>query len=351
MGKIKILVAPLNWGLGHATRCIPIINSLTEEGFDPVIASDGAALNLLKAEFPYLEHYQLPSYNITYSKKSSHLKWKLFQQTPHIFKTIAKERKTTTALVKELNISGIISDNRWGVISSFVPSAFMTHQLKVLSGSATFFSTKIQHHYIKQFDECWIPDAEDEPNLSGKMGHGEKPPVPLKYLGILSRFTKETPPPLYDVLVVLSGPEPQREMLENIIFSELKKSEYKVILVRGVFEKEQEKVTTNNICCYNFLTSSELEFYLNRSRIVICRAGYTGIMDLVKLKKKAILIPTPGQYEQEYLAKRLMEKGWFYSCRQEDFSLDLIEKVPDPVNLPDVISRGFARAFALFQGK
>ncbi len=352
MRNKKILIAPLNWGLGHATRCIPIIHHLIFEKYHPVIASDGAALNLLKKEFPNLEFHDLPSYNVEYSKNGRNLKWKLLMQAPHILKTIAEEKKYTDTLVKENFISGIISDNRWGVFSKLVPSVFITHQLKVFSGSLTPFSTKIQHYYINRFDECWVPDVEGDPNLSGIMGHGIKPQIPLRYLGIVSRFEKTVTSGDNDILVILSGPEPQREILEKMVISELKGSNFKVILVRGLVENVKQDYIEENITIYNFLNSEELEIFLNSSKLVICRSGYTSIMDLVKLQKRALLIPTPGQYEQEYLAKSLAEKGFFQSCRQEDFSLKLVEKT-----LTRNLLSGFelkkwnSEALAFFEGK
>ncbi len=158
MHKKRILVAPLNWGLGHATRCIPIINELLDQGFETVIASDGDALKLLKKEFPHLEHHELPGYNIQYSRKRILFKLKLLLQVPRIIATIRRENLITRELIRKYNISGIISDNRWGVRSSKIPSVFVTHQLKVLSGTSTTLSSKLQQTYIRKFTECWVPD-------------------------------------------------------------------------------------------------------------------------------------------------------------------------------------------------
>jgi len=207
--KKRILVAPLHWGLGHATRCIPIINALIEHGFEPIIASDGAALDLLKKEFPKLIYLELPSYNIEYSKKGQSLKLKLFKSIPKILKAIKVEKRVTQTIIKKYKIDGIISDNRFGVFSSKVPSVYITHQLNVLSGNTTWISTKLHQHIIKKYDECWIPDVEGKSNLSGRLGHLKHAPFPLKYLGVISRFEKSKLPVIYDLLVLLSGPEVQ----------------------------------------------------------------------------------------------------------------------------------------------
>ena len=181
----KIIVAPLNWGLGHASRCIPIINSLLENSFTPIIASDGNALLFLKKEFPDLEFLELPSYNISYAKN---LKWSLLLQIPIILRSIKKEGKYIDDFVTENNVIGIISDNRFGVRSKKVHSVYITHQITVLSGIFTFFTSKIHQNIIRKFDECWIPDFENS-EFSGKLSVS-KNNLNQKYIGVLSRFKK-----------------------------------------------------------------------------------------------------------------------------------------------------------------
>lgn len=358
MEKKRILVAPLNWGLGHATRCIPIIRELEKEDFIPVLASDGAALEFLRKEFPHLEYFPLPSYNIRYSRFPFLLKVKLLTKTPHILKTISEELNISEELVKTKNISGIISDNRWGIRSESVPSVFITHQIQVLSGILTFFSSKIQQNYIQKFNECWIPDIEGKENLSGKMSVHDKLQLPVKHLGILSRFDKVELPLKYDVLAVLSGPEPQRSMLEKVLLKEFRKIKSEVCLVRGVVEKKISEERKGNITIYNFLNSEVLEQLINGSRIVICRPGYTSVMDLIKLDKKAFFIPTPGQPEQQYLAKRMKKLKLAPFCQQEDFKIGKINEIKDYKSLGSFTAGNFniggdvlRSAFALFKGE
>lgn len=330
MRKIqRILVAPLNWGLGHATRCIPIIRELKDHGFDPVIASDGAALDLLKNEFEDLEFAELPGYEIEYAKKPKHFKWKLILESPRIMKAISKERKLTKQLVDDLALDGIISDNRLGVHSSKVPSVFITHQLNVLSGNTSVLSTALHQRYIKKFDEVWVPDVAEEPNLSGILGHPDTPVSNVRYLGPLSRLEKLHLPVKYDLFVLLSGPEPQRTMLEEKLLDELKGYEGKVLFVQGKVEDRQTVATQKHIKVYNFMNSEQLEVAFSKSSRVLCRSGYTTIMDLVKLEKKAFFIPTPGQYEQEYLACRLDKQGLVPCASQDEFKVEMIEKMED----------------------
>ncbi len=327
--KKKILVAPLNWGLGHATRCIPIIKALQSNEFEPVIASDGVALALLKKEFPDLLHLELPSYNIRYAEKGKNFKWKMLAQVPQIVSAIQNERNTIAKWVEEYGIAGIISDNRLGVHHKRIPSVFITHQLTVLTGSTSWITTKLHHFYIKKFNECWIPDVAGTPNLTGKLGHlGNTSLKHLRYIGPLSRLHKRVVEPKYDVMVILSGPEPQRTFLEEKLKSEFENYDKPVLFIKGKIEAEQQINIEKNITYYNFMNSDQLELAFNQSDKIVCRSGYTTVMDLAQLGKKAFFIPTPGQYEQEYLAKKYKAEGIAPSCKQEKFTVDKIEKIP-----------------------
>ena len=350
--KKRILVAPLNWGLGHATRCIPIINALIKYDYEPVLASDGIALQLLKKEFPQLEAIELPSYNIQYAKKGNFFKLKLIKNAPRILSTLKAEKKAVNAIIKAYEINGIISDNRFGVRSKKIPSVFITHQLNVLSGSTTWFSSKMHQKIIVKFDECWIPDVEGKPNLTGKLGHLKNNKLPLKYINPLSRFNIFNSEIIYDVLVLLSGPEPQRTILEELLFEQFKTYNGQVLFVKGVIEKEQVVISRENITIYNFMQSKELEKAINESAIVLSRSGYTTIMDLAKLNKKAFFIPTPGQFEQEYLAKRLQKLQLVPSCDQTDFKIEMLNEVKDYKGLQSVnFETNFKDLFSLFERK
>ncbi|TYP77182.1 glycosyltransferase [Aquimarina intermedia] len=325
--KKKVLIAPLNWGLGHATRCIPIINALIKEGLTPVIASDGAALNLLKKEFPDTETKELPSYNIEYSKTANTFKLKMVLNSPKIVRAIKAEKKAIEELVAKDHYHGIISDNRLGVRHRNVPSVFITHQLTVLSGKTTALSTKIHNKYIKKFDVCWVPDMADSPNLSGVLGHPKKAKLPVTYLGPLSRFCYQDLPKEYDIMVLLSGPEPQRTLLENKLFKEFTQSDKRIVFIRGLIEETHKTYHKDNITVHNFLTGKNLQNTINSSGLIISRSGYTTVMDLAKLNKRAFFIPTPGQSEQEYLADRLNSNKIASSCKQQDFSLKELYKL------------------------
>ncbi len=349
----NILVAPLNWGLGHATRCIPIIKELEKHGWNPIIASDGAALSLLKKEFPHLLALELPSYNIEYSEKARNLKWKLLKNSPKTLMAVLNEKKTASKWVSKYNLCGIISDNRMGVYSKKIPSVYITHQLTVLSGKTTWLSSRLHHIFIKKFTECWIPDMKKAINLSGVMGHIKKTTLKLKYIGFLSRFEKQNLPKKYDLMVLLSGPEPQRTMLEEKLINELQNYTATTIFIKGKVEMEQKIEVVNNITFYNFMQTEQLEQTFNESEIILCRSGYTSIMDLAKLNKKAFFIPTSGQYEQDYLAKRNKNFGFGPYCKLEDFTIDKLEEVDlyngfQNVQFPNI---NWHELFSLFEKK
>lgn len=326
--KKRILVAPLNWGMGHATRCIPIINALIEHNFEPIIASDGQALQLLKKEFKSLIFVELPGYNVKYSKTKKGFRWIMLWQLPKIKKAIKKERKAIKKIIHDYAIEGLISDNRMGVYSRKVPSVFITHQLNVLSGNTTKLSTFFHDTYLKEFNECWIPDFENEPNLSGKLGHDfNKKDIQLQYIGALSRLQQVETKQRYKIMVLLSGPEPQRGILEKKLIKELKNYKHPILFVKGIIEKKQKITVKDNITFYNFMQTEALQDAINSSGLILSRSGYTTIMDLAKLSKHAFFIPTPGQFEQEYLAKYLAKNGIIPFCNQDEFTLKQLDSI------------------------
>lgn len=334
--KKNILVAPLNWGLGHATRCIPIINQLIKNGFNPIIASDGKALELLKKEFPVLKTLELPSYNIEYAKKGANFKWKIIKNSPKLLEAIFTEKKLIRGWIAEYKIDGIISDNRLGVYSKKIPSVFITHQLNVLSGKTTWISSKLHQYFIKKFTECWIPDILNSPNLSGKLGHLQNSSLNLKYIGPLSRLEKKKVPIKYDLTILLSGPEPQRTILEDKLKKQICGYSGKILFISGLIESEQKIIKQEHVTFYNFMTTLEIEGAMNESKMLLCRSGYTTIMDLAKLNTKAFFIPTPGQFEQEYLAKRLKRNKLLPYASQDDFKIENLLEVESYSGLPDI---------------
>jgi len=321
----KILVSPLNWGLGHATRCVPIIRVLLSKGYDVVIGAEERPLAFLKIEFPELSFHELPGYSITYPEKGK-MMLRMAASVPGIIHGISAEHKAVQELVRKEKIAGIISDNRFGLWHRQVPTAFMTHQVSVKAPFGESLIFRVNRHYIRKFNYCWIPDHKGEKNLSGDLSHTRQLPLTTHYVGPLSRFTKPVKKIGEGLLILLSGPEPQRTMLEKIVIGQLsqvkEKIKGKVILVRGLPGKTIKADIPSFIEAHDHLGDKELMHAISQCSLVFCRTGYTTLMDLYYLGGKAIFVPTPGQTEQEYLGKLMMEKNIGISMKQGAIDLN-----------------------------
>ena len=316
--KKRILVAPLNWGIGHATRCIPLINALISHNYEVVIAADGRPLHLLITEFPDLEIVRFSGYNIKYSKYVP-MSVSMLLQLPKLLWNIKKEHETLNQFIDDYKIDGVISDNRFGLFTSKVPSIFITHQLQIQSPYFSDEIRKFNYKYINKFDVCWIMDGEKE-NLAGSLSKPKLLPNNSLYIGAQSRFEKREEEKEYDFLAIVSGPEPQRTILEKGLIKALKDREEKSIIVLGKPELNTSE-QLGNLTIKSHLNAKDLNTAILQSDLIICRPGYSTIMDLAKLGKKAIFIPTPGQTEQEYLVENFMQKGICFAQNQSDFDL------------------------------
>ncbi len=327
--KIKILVAPLDWGLGHASRCIPVIHSLLEYDFDVSIAGSGSALSLLTQEFPDLKCFELPSYNIRYSERMNTI-LSLLAQSPRVFRTVFKEKSVLKQIMDKQRFDVILSDNRFGVYNKHAYNIFMTHQTSIPLPPAfdvfSFIPNFVNRQVLKRYHEVWIPDYEDEnDNLSGKLSH-QNVKKNYRFIGAISRFHKvKQQEYLYDYFVILSGPEPQRSILEKKILQEARTMNKSFVIAGGKSSTVQSTYESSNIRYFPYMNSTQIVKYAALSRCVVSRAGYSTIMDLEALGKCAILIPTPGQTEQEYLAKYLANKKHYCFMEQDILSLKKVE--------------------------
>ncbi|AUC85502.1 glycosyltransferase [Polaribacter sp. ALD11] len=343
----KIIVAPLNWGLGHASRCVPIINALIKENFIPIIASDGSALKFLKHEFPYLETLELPSYHIKYGRN---LKKQLFLQLPAILSSVKTEKKIVELFIdNNRDVVGLISDNRFGVRSSKVPSVYITHQINVLSGFTTFLTSKVHQRIIKRFDECWIPDNSNS-EFSGKLSKSKKN-LKQKFIGPLSRLEKLELEQKIAVLVILSGPEPNRTFLEKELIRAFENDKRNIVFILGKIEEKQKSWTNHNCTFYNFLLSEDLQQKMNSSEIIVCRSGYSSILDAAVLGKKVFFIPTENQSEQEYLASYLQEKKIAPFSKIEHFTLEKLNEIKNYTGLKSIKTDFDINLLGLFHRK
>ncbi|WP_026302501.1 glycosyltransferase [Psychroflexus tropicus] len=315
-----VLVSPLNWGLGHASRCVPVIAHCLKLGCKVSIASDGNALSLLKDEFPTLSTLELNSSTVSYSKSGLFFYLKLVLQGFGLQKRALKDEQLVEDYVQKHGVDLIISDHRFGAFSPSVKSVIICHQLQFKAGLFSFTSSYFNAKQLNRFAEVWVPDTLNEQNLSGVLSKSSQVKVPVIKVGILSRFKKEEKDKTIDYLAIISGPEPLRTQLENQLIRLFKTLGSKsCVLIRGVYEKDSLE-STPNLKIYNHLKSEELNSLINQSRLVICRSGYSSVMDLACLGKKAFFIPTPHQGEQIYLAKRLEQMKIAPFCPQKDFT-------------------------------
>ncbi len=318
-----MLIAPLDWGLGHATRCIPIIRALQNKGHEVIIAAEGAQAKLLQTEFPHLQMLPLTGYRVKYSKSRWWLPFALLLQSPRLLHIIKYEKNWLDTVIDQYKIGLVISDNRYGLCSKKVACIFITHQLIIKTPFDWLekWVQRINYRYIDQFNSCWVPDAAGELNAAGLLSHpGKFPGVKVHYIGLLSRFRQQPVAKKYDYCILLSGPEPQRTLLENKLIAGLAEIEGKILLVRGKPGAEDTLQTATHIEVKNHLRGSELQEAILQSEYIISRSGYTTVMELLSLQKKSILIPTPRQTEQEYLAKKLQQDHICMSVDQNEFN-------------------------------
>jgi len=322
-----ILIAVLDWGLGHATRCVPIIKLLLENQCKVSVAGNGSSLVLLKQEFPQLTFHELPSYKVSYPSDGFFL-LHLFLQIPGIFRAIRQEHRVLEQLVDKYKLDAVISDNRYGCYSEKVPSVFITHQLNIPLPSSLSWSGKwvnyFNHRSIRKFSVCWVPDFKNS-HLTGRLTRASD--LNIRFIGSLSRFSyTDTKIKDGNIVALISGPEPQREILEGLIVNELRKLQQCSLIVRGLPQLPAGEKTEGNITIMNHASAVQLQQLISQADIIISRSGYSTVMDLFALRKKRILfIPTPGQTEQEYLAWKLESEGIAFAQSQD--KLDVQEAI------------------------
>jgi hypothetical protein len=322
--KRRALVTPLDWGLGHATRCIPVIRELLQHDFEVLIAGNGQSLEVLKLEFPDLRAFSLPAYNPYYSSKFSMVSAMAFQ-LPKFLSAVLREHNAMEKIVREHAVNVIIADNRYGCWSSSCYSVFITHQSNILMpkrfGWVSPLIRRLVRRQMERFHECWIPDYPDG-RLSGSLSETSTGlRAKVLFIGAVSRMTRVRRPPVFDVVAIFSGPEPQRTRLEEIVVPQLRASSLKYFFVRGMPAGNSRTWESAD-----YLAAEEMQTLLAESRVVLCRSGYSSVLDLSRMGSRAIFIPTPGQTEQLYLAMELKRKKIAFSMEQDRFDLAVAMK-------------------------
>lgn len=322
----NILISPLDWGLGHTTRCIPIIRYIQRMGHKVLFAGNESQRAFIEDSIADITSIHMNGYNISYSRWNQLAQAGLLRQLPGIYKTIRAEHAQLSDICKNYAIHGIISDNRYGLYHKDIPSAIITHQPGLISGMGRIIDRLIQKVHYKQlehFGEVWIPDAPGELNLGGRLSHTKVLPANTHYVGLLSRIEPQTDnkSQANHLLVLLSGPEPQRTNLARILWQQVTSCDMDVTFVEGSLQADTPAFIPSHVIYYKRITDKQLLPLLENCSIVLCRSGYSTLMDIATRRKKAILIPTPGQTEQEYLAKLLQDKGIYCCQKQTGFNL------------------------------
>lgn len=286
--------------MGHATRCVPIIKELISTGNTVILGTTTLTDKIFKQEFPKLERISLPEYNISYSSILP-LWLKLGSQYPKVKKVIKEEHTLIEKCVKEKKIDLIISDNRYGLYSAKAKSIIVCHQLNLKTPFFEKWSNSTHVDLLKKFNEVWVPDHEEKARkLAGELSENVFE-LNCRYIGPLSRLQKKEAEIKYDHLFLLSGPEPTQTDLLNKLAEKLQSYMGKALIVTS---SEELPKLNEHVKLMRLPTTEELSAAITRSKIIVCRSGYSTLMDLDLLdKKELILIPTTGQTEQEYLAE------------------------------------------------
>ncbi len=332
-GKSIAIVSPMDWGLGHAARCIPLIKQLQTQGYKVVAAGSGRSIQMLRAELKDITIETFQGKEILYSKRI-HLVAKLLWQMPKFVFNFRKEKKAAENLYQKYTPEIIVSDNRYGFRHPETKSIFLTHQIsprlpRAFSWAAPLIK-KLHIRLIKPFDNCFIPDFAGTENLSGALSHGFFLPPKFQFINPLSRFTilERYNVKLLNnrVLALVSGPEPQRTNFLKIILQQASTIDKEVLILTGAPEADMN-YKKGNCTIVNHKNSAAMYKEILSSAYVVSRAGYSSIMDFFVLNKKAVLIPTPGQTEQEYLAKYLKSNKNFIFFSQNKFSLKKADEI------------------------
>lgn len=311
--------------MGHTTRCVPIIAHLHERGEQVLFAGNRWQRQYIERTFPRIETIHLDGYDVQYSRSASFFMFLVVVQVPKLLKRIKTEHEWLSEAITKHDIKAVISDNRYGLYHSDIPCVIMTHQLQVLSGMGGLIDTsvrKLHYGYLEKFNEQWVVDIAAKPGLAGRLSHPDELPDDTKYIGLLSQLDRQGAERQDYLLILLSGPEPQRSLLSDLLWKQLRSYKGKCVFVEGTEETQDRLDIPENVSYHTQLTKDKLDDVISGASYIICRSGYSTIMDIIKLGKKAILIPTPGQTEQEYLGKQLHEQGVLMSIAQDKFMLE-----------------------------
>ena len=322
----NILICPLEWGLGHAGRMVPVARELLTMGNNVFIGSGKNITEFFRKELPELSYIHFPGFRMKYSAWLPQYAV-IFFRTPLFVFSVIKEHFRLKRIIRNYDIDIVISDSRIGLWNRDIPTAVVTHMIRIPHPRGLQFLEKIAleiaRRIIRKFDLCLIPDLPGEVNISGKLSHHLPLPANARYSGLLSRFEKPDTTLVgtikkYFCAVILSGPEPQKSILREKMEKILNASDKSSVILEGSPSGELRRSEEGKITYINHLPAKDFGKIILESENIVTRSGYTTLMELISLRRSALLIPTPGQPEQEYLAEYLANKGWFRKKSQKD---------------------------------
>jgi uncharacterized protein (TIGR00661 family) len=316
----NILIAPLDWGLGHTTRCIPVIQELLLRGHRVTMACNDFQRQFVESYDLNIRFVHLEGYDVSYHNKGS-MVIKMAGQIPKILQKIKEENNWVKQYVKDNEVDLIISDNRFGFYQNLVESIYLTHQINIQANSfVNPVLFRLHDMMINNFHHCWIPDTPEN-EFAGNLSISKN--KSFRYIGILSRFhgpvSRDRTLAINDFTAILSGPEPQRTIFEQLLIKMFSDSNHSLLLVGGTL-KTLDNELPDNITYKKLSAAQDINKVLSVTNRVIARSGYSTIMDLAYLQLPVYFVPTPGQTEQEYLARFHANKSGVNWTSQAGFS-------------------------------
>lgn len=365
---MKILVAPLDWGLGHATRCVPIVKEFLRQGAEVELAVVKANAGFFREVFPELRQRVAPGYNVVYPKYGFNMALWLLKNSAHLNAVMRYEKRYAEEMVERHGYDVLFSDNRFAFFSKKAYSVYMTHQRRIAfpPAVAALEGVGVRWHRarMRNFDEVWVPDVEAAPGYAGALSHlpalrGAENTPKVKFVGPLSRFDEvagslktsgldagELPAGnkcagKYRVVAVISGVEPARTQFENRLRDILRDVPGNHLMILGKPQAPRRHWTEGNIEFVTHLSTGDFANAVRNADWVISRGGYSTVMDMAYLGAKCVFVPTPGQYEQVVLARDLATAGYAVSIPANRLSVEsLLGAFKNNVALPRPESSG-----------
>jgi predicted glycosyltransferase len=255
------------------------------------------------------------------------------RQFPAMLRSVHAERALFDRVRRDLRLDAVVSDQRFGIRSAELPSVIITHQVFPFTPMAQGALRKVNLRQIARFDRCWVMDEPEAPGLAGELSHGSGLPANARYIGTISRMRADAPSPIkrYNVLAVISGPEPQRTMLDKMLTEQLQEIPGQHLLVQGL-PASNGREQMGKVTKVPHMDAAELTAHLAAADHIVSRSGYTTLMDLAALGRTAVVIPTPGQAEQEYLGELHARTERFVLQAQHELdlarALEQLDRIP-----------------------